>query len=72
MLGKISITLLVLGIFSLSGCYTVGDKTSQLINSTTEDLLPSEKWYTQHLVSESIKLALDGHYYNRLGEAFVK
>ena len=72
MVRKIFNTLLILGVFSLSGCYTVGDKTSQLINSTTEDLLPSEKWYTQHLVSESIKLALDGHYYNRLGEAFVK
>lgn len=72
MIGKISKTLLILGIFSLSGCYTIGDKSSQLIDSATEDFLPSENWYTQHLVSESIKLALDGHYYNRLGEAFVK
>ena len=72
MISKTTKILLMLGIFPLSGCYTVGDKTSQLINSATEDLLPSEKWYTQHLVSESIKLALDGHYYNRLGEAFLK
>ena len=72
MIGKISYTLLIFGIFSLSGCYTVGDKTSRVVNSVTEDLLPSEKWYTQSLISESIKLALDGHYYNRLGEALVK
>ena len=72
MVKKIFNTLLILGVFSLSGCYTVGDKTSQLLDSVTEDFLPSEKWYTQALVSESMKLALDGHYYNRLGEALIK
>ena len=68
---KISITLLMLSVFALSGCYTVGDKTSQVIDRAIQDLLPSEKWYTQHLVSESIKLAFDGHYYNRLAKTFV-
>lgn len=72
MIGKTTKTLLIFGIFSLSGCYTVGNKTSQLIDTATEDLLPLENWFNQYLVSESIKLALDGHYYNRLGEAFVK
>ena len=70
---KISITLLILSVFALSGCYKVGDKTSQqLMDSAIQDLLPSEKWYTQHLVSESIKLAFDGHYYNRLEKTFVE
>ena len=61
----------VYSLLFLFGCKTVDTERSYIIDSTIEDMFSSAPWYGKFVITEVTKLAIDGHYYNRLGEAFV-
>jgi len=61
----------VYSLLFLFGCKTVDTERSYIIDSTIEDMFSSAPWYGKFVIAEVTKLAIDGHYYNRLGEALI-
>ena len=71
MLGLFLKITAVYSLLFLVGCKTVDTESSYIIDSMTENVFSSAPWYGKFVIAEVTKLAIDGHYYNRLGEVLV-